>query len=583
MRRRSTQTLIGQIVAALLILATLAPLRGNAVSAQSDGLTGDQGYESPQFGYEVSWDDPWSADERGTRTRADREDRLVLRDEGSGAELTIRGLFTEEAPRDVVDGLIADREDGEEDVTVEDQGRRGGRASTLISYTGSDGDVYEYVEVSEIDAGQNVLIVDLVASTGDFADAVDALAAIERDGDAVFQDEPAAPEGTNGGDPTVTPTEDDGSVRRRPNFPTDDPTEEPTAASDQEGVDGNTFTSPNFDFSVSWDPDIWTVDTTSIDRNGDQISLEARDGSLVLQGESSFGGDLEECVATITDSAAEGTDTVEVTDVEAFDDENGDPIEGSSRDSAYVANFYTATFQGSEEQFVYYVECRTLVEGESELVILQFVSNPDDYPDQAAAREDVVQSVETAESNGTDRRTPTPADDEPTATPDEGDETPVAGDGATFTSDAFGFSLSYDDNVWEESGSDDTGIGLDDGPSSLTIAASEDFDGDSVACVQGQLDQIRGLDGITRVEAEMGDDGRRVSGGDGERFYALYRVTASDGTFDGTNELLVYLECRTLEEGTSVISVTHLVFNPDQYEQESAKVEAVLETIEVGG
>lgn len=583
-RRCSPHTIAGQIVVILLMLFTMSPSPAGAVAAQSDeGLTGDQRYESPQFGYETTWDDPWTVDEGALRSRTDREDRLVLINEDNDAELTIRGVFTNDSARDVVDEVITDREDDEEDVIVEDQSRR----SALISYTNRDGDVVEYVEVSGLDTGESLLIVDLVAPAGDFADAVDALQSVELDGASALQDEPAAPQSVDAADPTETPT-DEGTVRRRPSFATDEPTEEPTEDADDDeadGVDGNTFTSPNFDFSLSWDEDVWTVDETNLDEDeGDQISLNTRDSFVVFQASRDFGGDVDDCLSSITGFLADGNDDLQIEDVDVLDDEDGDPIEDSSRDRAYVANLYTATFEGDEEQFVYYVECRTLVEDESELVVFHFVQNPDDYVDEAEARDEIVDSLETGEGSPRgDDPTATPDDDEPTATPDDDEETPETGDETTFESDAFGFSLSYDSSLWEETGSGDDGIALDDGPSSLTIAAAEEFDGDSVACVQGQLDEIRGFEGVTRVDAETGTNGRRISGGDSERFYALYRVTASDGSFEGTNELLVYLECRTLAENDSVITILHLVFDPDQYEQEAARAEAVLETIEVEG
>lgn len=578
MRRRScsTHAIAGQIVVTLLMLFTMSPSLVGAAAAQSDdGLTGDQQYESPQFGYEVIWDAPWVVDEGALRSRTDREDRLVLINEDNDAELMIRGVFTEDSARDVVDGLIADREDDEEDVTVEDQ-RRGG---ALISYTNRDGEIVEYIEVSGFDPGESVLIVDLVAPAGDLADTIDALQSVELDGASVLQDEPAAPQSADTADPTETPA-DEGTVRRRPSFATDEPTEEPTEAAgdgEADGIDGNTFSSPNFDFSLSWDEDVWTVEESNLDdENGDQISLNTRDSFVVFQASSDFGGDVDDCLSSITDFLADGSDDLQIEDVDVIEDEDGDPIEDSSRDRAYVANLYTATFEGDEEQFVYYVECRTLVEDESELVIFHFVQNPDDYADEADARDEIVDSLEGgAGSRG--------GDDEPTATPEDDEETPEAGDETPYESDAFGFSLTYDSSLWEETGSGDDGIALDDGPSSLTIAAAEEYDGDSVACVQGQLEDIRGFEGITRIDAETGATGRRISGGGEERFYALYRVTASDGTFDGTNELLVYLECRTLAKNDSVITILHLVFNPDQYEQEAARAEAVLETLELGG
>lgn len=593
MRRRSMPIRIGPLAIVLLLLAMVAPLSSVAISAQADaGLTGDQSYQSPQWGYEVTWDDPWAADEGTTRSRPDRDDRLVLIHDDNGAELTIRGELTGDSGRDIVDDLIADREDDEDEVVVEDERRRAGRASALLSYTSNSGDVREYVEVSGLNADEGVLLVTLVARAGAFGDALDALSAVAIEDEAVFQDQPEAGEAASPDDPTATPR-DEGTVRRRPNFSTGEPTSEPTedatgepaeTADGADGVDSNTFTSPNFDFSISWDEDFWSVEESSISDASDQLSLNSDGSFLVFQAGTDFNGDVDDCLTTITETLEQGTDDVEITDVDSLEDENGDTIEGSSSDRAYAANLYTATFEGTEEQIVYYVECRTLVEEESELVIFHFVQDPDDYAGEAEARDALLATLETG--NGSpdgDDPTATPEDEEPTSTPDgDEDETPEAGDQATFESDTFEFSLSYDPTIWEESGSGDDGLALDDGLSSLTIAAAEEYEGDSVACVQGQLEEIRGFEGITRIDPETGANGRRISGGDSERFFALYRVTASDGTFDGTNDLLVYLECRTLAENDSVISIIHLVFDPDQYEQEAERAEAVLETIEIG-
>ncbi|HEV2109196.1 MAG TPA: hypothetical protein VGR16_13105, partial [Thermomicrobiales bacterium] len=468
----------------------------------------------------------------------------------------------------------------------------------VLSYTGDDRDVHEYLEASSLEEDESVLLVDLIAPSSSFGAPVDALGVVELDGDAVFSEEPSLPD-RSPDDGTATPPEDEGPNRRRPRLPTDDaaeePTEEPTEeAEPEDAVDGNTFTSPNFGFSISWDEDVWEVTATATDPDFDQLVLDTRDSSLSLSGTTDFDGDVGECLEGVTAFLSAGTEALEIDDIDVLDDEDGDPIEGEERDRAFVANEYTGTFEGDDAQFVYYVECRTLVPEESVLVVIHFVLDPEDYPDEAEAREEILDRLETEGSNGgrDDERTPTPEDDEATATPEEDDdptatpedaETPPPGDRATFESDAYPFTLSWDPDIWEETASDDAGVVLTDGPSSLTITAVEDYEGDSVACVQGQVDEIGGVEGVTSVEAETGENGRRVSGGNSERFYALYRVTASDGTFGGTNDILVYLECRALVENDSVLTITHIVFNPDQYEEEAERREDVLGSIEIEG
>jgi hypothetical protein len=576
---RSMLNNVRRLLLAMLTLTIVIPISTpRTVSAQSDdGLIGGERYESPQFGYVVTWDDPWSADERATRSRTNLSDRLVLEFIDAGAELTISGRFDDGEVGEALGDMIEERTNDYGDVTVSDQAERDDIATVSLTYVSDAGEVAEHLEVQPIDAGESVLVVSLVAPLDTFGEVLDALALVEIDGGPVFREEPVAP-GASG---DVA----DRSTRRRPDFSSTQPTEEETEEADPDAaIDGNTFTSPNFNFSLSWDEDVWEVEDVSLDPDFDQLLLDSGIGSVSFSGTNSFGGDARDCLAGVTGFLAEDTSALEIEDIDVFEDEDGNPIEGEERDRAFVANEYTATFQGDDVNFIYYVECRTLVRGETDLVILQFVADPDDYPDEAVARDEIIDTleIEGTTRDGDDVQTPTPSDDEPTATPadEEEAETPSADEEGTFESDTYGFSLSWDSDIWEETSTGDDGVALDDGPSTLTIMASEEYEGDSVACVQGQLDEIRGIEGVTNVEAETGENGRRISGGDSERFFALYRVTASDGTFGGTNDVLVYLECRTLVEDDIVLVVSHIIFNPDLYEREAARAEDVLETIE---
>ncbi|HEV2109579.1 MAG TPA: hypothetical protein VGR16_15065, partial [Thermomicrobiales bacterium] len=361
MPRSFLRALFRRGLAILLILIVIAPAGARSVAGQSDdGLTGDQRYESPQLGYEVTWDDPWIVGERATRSRDVREDRLVLVHDDTGAELLVHGRFTEDTPQEVVDGIVEDRLGEFEDVVVEDQGRQSGVARAVLSYTGDDGDVQEYLEASSLEEDESVLLVDLIAPSSSFGATVDALGVVELDGDAVFSEEPSLPD-RSPDDGTVTPPADEGPNRRRPRLPTDDAAEEPTEEAEAEdAVDGNTFTSPNFGFSISWDEDVWEVTATATDPDFDQLVLDTRDSSLSLSGTTDFDGNVGECLEGVTAFLSAGTEALEIDDIDVLEDEDGDPIEGEERDRAFVANEYTGTFEGDDAQFVYYVECRTL-------------------------------------------------------------------------------------------------------------------------------------------------------------------------------------------------------------------------------
>ncbi len=79
--RRFRARLTAGFLLALVIGGLVASPVG--VSAQRDnGLTSDTSYESPEFGYEIEWDDPWVAEDDDTESTRDG-DSLSLTSEGA--------------------------------------------------------------------------------------------------------------------------------------------------------------------------------------------------------------------------------------------------------------------------------------------------------------------------------------------------------------------------------------------------------------------------------------------------------------------------------------------------------------------
>ncbi|MEJ7763460.1 MAG: hypothetical protein WKF80_11775 [Thermomicrobiales bacterium] len=590
-----------RLVLGAVLLLSMVSTPARPVSAQSDdGLVDDTTYVSPQFEYEVTWDQPWVADEGGTRSRADRDDVLTLRDEGSDVPLVIVGVNTDLLPGERLELIIEDRTASDPDLRVAlDPDNGDDFAAALLAYAPDDGaTLHEYVEVSEGEAGEWLLVVDVRVPVEDLAGAFGSSSSVEIDGDAIFQRDPATLLDASAGDDSPGTGE-----RRRPSVPTaepdeeatgesdDEPTEEPTdpGADAQEGVEGDTYTSPNFDYSVTWDADVWMADETTIENGFDVVQLTAQDSTLSLTATDDFGGDLTACLEDVTDFLADGDESVDlvIDDIDTFEDEDGEQIEGEADDRAFVANEYTGTFDGDDVSFIYYVECRTLVEDEAALIFIHFILDAADYPDEAGAREDLVFIFPDQDGTAADEATATPEEDEEPTPEDERDPTPEDGetpetvDDTAFTSETYGFSLAWDGEIWSEDDRAADAVSLGHGPGSLSVAGVEDYDGDALTCVQGEVDSLRGQPGVVRIEPELGADGRRVSGGDAERFFALYRITATDGTFDGTSGVLLYQECRTLVENDAVLIIQHLVFDPDAYADEAVLADAVIETIEI--
>jgi hypothetical protein len=132
----------------------------------------------------------------------------------------------------------------------------------------------------------------------------------------------------------------------------------PAAAQDEvpRGVDGTTYTGPNFGYSISWDGDYWDLTgSAGGDDQGDSLKFHVKDpGAGILEmGWFSWNPsrDAEDYVAEFADNL----DVPDVTDLHQAE-ANGRPIGGHDETSAYVVY----EFQIEEVQAVEYIECRQL-------------------------------------------------------------------------------------------------------------------------------------------------------------------------------------------------------------------------------
>jgi hypothetical protein len=131
-------------------------------------------------------------------------------------------------------------------------------------------------------------------------------------------------------------------------------------ASAPEGVDGTTYTSPLFGYSISWDEEYWVVaDGTAIGDQGDRLRLDVGDagvGALELvwfpwtTESQSRGADgyVEELVNRLINAS----DLSDVHQAEA----NGNPIGEGDETSAYAVYEY----RSGNVSMAHYLECRHL-------------------------------------------------------------------------------------------------------------------------------------------------------------------------------------------------------------------------------
>ena len=731
--RRLMAPPLARLVAALVLAATVLPFAAVPIAAQEEtGLVDETSYESPQFGYEVAWDDPWAADEDATASEEGGSDILVLvSDDPAGTTLTVEGVASEDEPAafleerlDAVAEEFAAEGEVVTDVASTDLPEDGDIAAGTATFTDGGDEVEAYFEVGVVERGASLRLVTVRAPAGDLEAAASAAQAVVTiDGDPIFggpapsdddaavdDEDEASPEADDAADDAADDdqdADDEDAATAEPDDDTtaaadedaadEDATEEPeddaTAAADEDedttgddedatgdepsdddltataqaededaededaqddddatataeaeedeadedadatataeaeeedenegtggGVDGSTYTSPTYGFTLEWDEDDWEPTSDESTPDGDFLSLQSPNSGLSFQAFEGFNGDPTECLEGITDffeqdgTAGDGTD-FEVTDLDPLEDEDGEVIEGEDGDRVFAAFTRTLSFEDGEEvELAAYGECRPIVEDQAVLVVI-FSTLPEDYADEFPLAEEVIDTIEL---DGAPPADDEPADDEETAEPedeetpeadeeetpdadeepsdedatataeaeeeDEDDE-PVAGL-ETYDSPTYGYSVSYDPEVWEAEDASQGGtdqLVLNAGPSQLLFLGIEDYDGDSVACVNDQLASIRGAEGVSSVENAVDETGNRVSGGSESRFFARFVAEVTGGTFASTGTVSVYIECRTIEEGESVVIVQHVV-QADYYESEAPKVEEVLATLEV--
>ncbi len=114
--RQSISTRFGILVALILVVLPLVGVVP-AVAAQGSGLQDDNTYESPQFGYSVTWGEDWSVRAGDVSSDSGGYDEITLR--GDDGTLWIQGEADEVTPAEAVETRIS-LEGDEEDVVAQD-------------------------------------------------------------------------------------------------------------------------------------------------------------------------------------------------------------------------------------------------------------------------------------------------------------------------------------------------------------------------------------------------------------------------------------------------------------------------------
>ncbi len=159
------------------------------------------------------------------------------------------------------------------------------------------------------------------------------------------------------------------------------------------GVDGNTWTSPTFDFSLEWDDEIWTVIDAFSEDEYDSISLESAGANVYVDGVYFYQGDPESCLEGERVGIANDSD---LDDLDTLTDDDGNPLEEIGDGWAYGI-YELPDASGDALNSIVYLECRNLIPDSAVLILTAFM-DPDDLDAQFEAIAPVFDSIESSDS-----------------------------------------------------------------------------------------------------------------------------------------------------------------------------------------
>lgn len=558
MRRNMYARVLMLLMVSLSLLAT--PVGMTRALAQNGGLQGDDSYESPQFGYTVTWGEDWRARARDVISNPGGYDTLTLRSDLGN--LWIQGQGDSESAASAVERRIS-IEGKPDDVVSLDLESDVPSAEMLV---GRDKVLIEGYSLPDTDA---VVVIVLSARERNFEDALASVheqvlfndsqvltgsvvaGAAETDEPTDLTTAEATEEPT---DAAVTETEEPTDVAEEP---TEEATEEATATQEEEvvetSIENGLFTSRMYDYTVEFDEDIWVVEEELGTESVDGMRLSSDLGALTIWSWDAYGADAAGCLSGETEYYS--SEDSSVVDWAQAEDENGDPLEGDGNGYAWgIFELTYANEDGEELDLVEYIECRE-IPADDAVVIIFASSTPDLFGDHLDQVLDVVDTIEIEGERLVDEPADEPQEPEQTPEPEETrepqepaqrDDVETGLSGSLFTSPAYGFTVDIP-SQWriedEQLSDDNETLILSNGVSDVTLWATDDYTGDLAGCVDFAAAES-GLD----LELDVNSDGEPFRGEGRLEAYGNFRYIGSDDV-----DMTYFISCRHIVEGESVL------------------------------
>lgn len=374
-------SLLGLVV---LVLAGFLPDLVSATSRQFDG----DGYQSPQFDYVVTWGDEWAARERDATSVSGGADTLVL--STNAGRMQVIGQVTDTPPGDLLMDTLTEVTAGASQIKLTSS-IPDGPVPTIVVQADNTGYALEVHQLDDV-----LVTVILSGQSTRFTEAQDLAQTVLLNGTPLFTGEPAtalepddtgdateaATEDTTTGEPDDVATEEATGDTPSEEDPRNTPTEEATGDSGTNtgsGLDGTTFTSPGFGFSLDI-PDGWQVQSEDLTPGDESLVLFNGTSLITVRASNTLPLDPVACVSAVKSEAAANPLYADLSLALTF---TGDMFQGADDRGAYALFTYTGD-DGAE--WSYFVRCEPLVADESVLVIVQDVPSEDYIAERQARR-----------------------------------------------------------------------------------------------------------------------------------------------------------------------------------------------------
>ncbi len=585
---RFTRT-TSKLVAVALIVAFLATGLGPSARVSAQTVDGNS-YASEQFPLTLTWQDPWTIDESTITTNTGFERVKFNSDSGI---LDVVLINPTEDPGVYLDVLVNNANSGVENFQEISRDEGPGYFSAIVSYTfqldSGPTDFEQYFEINDISGGSKfkggeIFTASLIALAGNLDAAYDSVqnSFVRNDNAQIFISSPGG--GSNqSAQPTATPKP------KAKKTPTE-------ATTGEGGIDGDTFLSPIYGYSVSWDDALWTPADESTAKS-DVLLLESDTSQIEIVAAEGETNDIGDCVS-------ERAKLVKAEDgVSGFTRLTRRYTMPDIPNDAFQRLYgYSKSIDGGDPvDLVVYIECRHLSEG-NDTISFTFFTTDEAYEDELPNFLDVRDSLdlEGATSTNAKKTTPEPTEEpaeetptsssttkigkKATATPksDSASTKPGLQDGV-FNGRDFDFSVAFDPASWdprEMLEDDDTvDIALLQGEVAfVTISAGTNFDGDTQNCVDTALDGFQGDPKYSDLGTAPRKTKLPATADDALNGAFTYTFTPEDGD---PVETLFYIDCRPLPEAGAVLRITFDV-PADQWSDQLPLLQELLDGVTTG-